>query len=86
VAYSDHDVCFTPKADIRRQLFEVRFVPIGDIAPQIIRVLKGASKPYLRVKVQSCRESGALENGFRERAGFEGAEVRVWILKISHVF
>lgn len=34
-----------------------------------------AWKPYLRVKVQSCRESGALEHGPRERAAFDGAEV-----------
>jgi hypothetical protein len=37
-------------------------------------VLKGALKPYLRVKVQSPRESDALENGFRERAELDGAE------------
>src|ERR1035438_4693977 len=31
---------------------------------QKIPVLKGSSKPYLQVKVQSSRESGSLENGF----------------------
>jgi hypothetical protein len=38
------------------------------------------------VKVQSCRESGALENGFRELAAFQGAEVGLRMLQIPRVF
>jgi hypothetical protein len=48
--------------------------------------LKGALKPYLRMKVQSPRESDALENGFRELAEFDGAEVCVKWLQIPRAF
>jgi len=47
--------------------------------------LKGASKPYPQAKVQSCRESGALESRFNGRRSLDGAEVGVKMLQIPHV-
>jgi hypothetical protein len=43
-------------------------------------LLADASKPHLGAKVQSIRESGPLENGFRQRAVFEGAELGLRML------
>ena len=50
------------------------------------RPLRGLSKPYLRVKVQSCRESAALENEFGEPTGFQGAKLALRILQIPRLF
>ena len=49
-------------------------------------ISRAISKPYLQEKVQSCRESAVVENGFGKRAAFRGAKVALRMLQIPRGF